>query len=270
MTQVVLWGLLLIVLVGLGATVMVFLARKVMPTAERKEGEVEAIGFVFAVVGVLYAIVLAFVVIDVWTKMTATEENVYREASALVEEYRYAQNLPDPQRQEIQLLAREYANHVVNSEWPQMRKHNRVGLEGYALLDKLRSAVERSRPPVVGTAGDSLAEAAAQDAYAYAVSQGDLIAQSRETRLAAASAGVPSVLWFVLLGGGLMMVGFAYVFDIAGVATQIVLAIGLTVMTVLLLWSIYEMEYPFARQLRIDPDAFNFAMMRFIQISTGG
>jgi hypothetical protein len=149
-----------------------------------------------------------------------------------------------------------------------MRNHERVGLEGFAVVDKLRDAVERSRPVPAGA--DAFAESSAEAAYLSAVDQAATLVEAREARLGSSSRGVPSVLWFVLIGGGLLTVGFAYVFDIAGLVTRMILALGLTVMTVLLLWCIFQMEFPFARQLRIDPEAFEFAMMRFVQISKGG
>lgn len=254
----VLWGLLLIVGVSVVAAGLVLVVERLLPK-EHREGDVEAIGFVFAVVGVLYAIVLAFVVIDVWTKMSAAEADVYREANALVEEYRYAEGLADTRGAEIQRLSRAYATLVVEGEWPQMRNREPVGLEGYALLDRLRDAIETSRP------GDT-----AEQAYVNAVAHAQTLVQAREARLAAASAGVPSVLWFVLLGGALLIIGFAYLFDVNGIVTRMILAVGLTCMTTLLLWCIFQMEYPFARQLRIDSDAFEFALMRFGQISRGG
>lgn len=257
--QWIVWGGLLTVLAGIGAAGLVLIARRLMPK-ERREAEVEAIGFVFAVVGVLYAIVLAFVVIDVWAKMTVAENEAYREVRALIEQYRYAETLAEPERSEIQRLSTEYVNHVLVSEWPRMGEHQRPGIEGDGLIDQMRDAVVAAQPEAQG----------GEPAYEAAIEQGRELAAAREARLATAVSGVPAVLWFVLIGGGLLMISFVYVFDVAGVVTQAILAIGLTVMTVLLLWSVYQMEYPFARQLRIDPSAFEYALARFAQITRGG
>lgn len=263
----IVWSLLTIVLVGVVAALLVLVARRI-PKKDTDEGDVEVIGFIFAVVGVLYAIVLAFVVIDVWAKMSTAEEMVYREANAIVEQFRYAQLLPPAQRSEIQSLSERYIHHVIGAEWPAMREHRRPGLDGYTLADQLRTAIEQSRP-VIGEPG-VLNNSAAQLAYENAVKQGDTLAEAREARLAAAVEGLPHVIWFVLIGGGLLMIGFAYVFNVAGAGTQMILASGLSVMTVLLLWAVFQMEYPFARHLRVDPDAFEFALARFAQITRGG
>lgn len=265
----VFWGIVIVLVVSALAVVGVFLANKFIPEQERKDGEVEAIGFIFAVVGVLYAIVLAFVVIDVWTQLTAVEDATYQEAGVLVEQYRYAETLPAAQRVEVQRLSRDYVGHVIKEEWPQMEQVERVSLDGYALLDQLRKAVAASHPELPANA-DPVMEAAAQESYANAVAQGTQLAELREQRVLAATSGVPSVLWFLLIGGALLTIAFAYLFDVATVFSRITMAIGLTVMTVLLLWAIYEMEYPFARTLRIGPEAFEFALARFAQITKGG
>ena len=47
-------------------------------------------GFIFAVVGVLYAVVLGFVAIGVWERFEAAEDRTYDEASSLAAVYRDA------------------------------------------------------------------------------------------------------------------------------------------------------------------------------------
>lgn len=250
-------GIFFLFLVSLGAAGLVFLVRRFMPI-KQGESDGDSIGLVFAVVGVLYAIVLAFIVIDVWSKMSAAEETVYREAGALIEHYHYANSLPAEQRLEIQRLSQAYATHVVEEEWPMMEKLQQPGIEADGILDRLREAVAASE-------GKSNAVA-----FEAAVAQGQVLREAREARLAVATEGVPRVMWFVLIGGALLMIGFVYIFQVGGVVTQCILAIGLSVMTVLLLWSIFQMEYPFGRQLRIEPDAFEYALARFAQMTRGG
>jgi hypothetical protein len=263
---VVFWGLVICVVVAALSAGLCVLVNKLLPNRGETTDN-EAIGFIFCVVGVLYAIVLAFVLIDVWTKFTAAGDSAAAEATALVEEYRYAQTLPDPQRIEIQRLARDYATQVIGTEWSRMDRRENVGLEGYGILDELRGAVQDSRPVAPGPSDSMVTEAAGPSAWSFAVSQGDLLAQSRDQRITAATQGIPSVVWFVLIGGMILSIGQAYVFQVGGVVTQMFLTVGLTVMTALILWSVFQLEYPFSRQLNVGPDAFEFAVARFAQIT---
>ncbi len=264
----VFWGIVICVVVGAVAAGLSLFVNKIFPDENRAD-DTEAIGFIFCVVGVLYAIVLAFVLIDVWTKFTAAGDAASAEATALVEEYRYAETLPDAQRFQIQRLARDYATHVIGVEWQRMDRRESVGLEGYGILDELRAAVQNSRPEVSGPQDNVVTEEAGPSAWSYAVSQGDVLAQARDVRIAAAREGIPSVVWFVLIGGLILSVGQAFVFKVGGIVTQLVLTVGLTVMTTLILWSVFQLEYPFSRQLNVEPDAFEFAVARFAQLSGG-
>jgi hypothetical protein len=262
----VLWGILISVVVGLLAAAGCYLVNRFLPEEGRAD-DVEVIGFVFCIVGVLYAIVLAFVLVEVWTKYTAAQTAASAEATALIEQYRYAQLLPEGQRGEIEGLARQYATFVIGTEWPQLKERAELSPQGYQILDELRAAVQNSRPELVGPADNPVTEQANLDAYSGAVLAGDALASSRQERLATATAGVPSVIWVVLIGGLLLSVGQSFIFRVGGIVTQLVLTVGLTVMTTLIVWSIWELEYPFSRALAVGPEAFEFAVARFAQLS---
>jgi putative Mn2+ efflux pump MntP len=61
-------------------------------------------GFILAVIGVVYAVLLAFVAVTVWERFEAAETRSYEEASALSVVYRDADDFP--QKQEIRSALR--------------------------------------------------------------------------------------------------------------------------------------------------------------------
>ncbi|WP_027341976.1 bestrophin-like domain [Hamadaea tsunoensis] len=257
----ILGGILLALVTSAIAVVIVLVVQKYTdPLRERHDGYVDAIGMVFAVVGVLYAIVLAFVVISVWDQMSSARDDSFTEATALVSTYAYAQTQPEPERSQIQALAHDYTVEVINDEWPRMARHETVPLTGWSTLDRLRQAVTRTAP-------GADASDAAVDAYQAALANVDAVAAARESRAGVAVRGLPVVMWFLLVGGGMLTIAFAYLFDIAGLVPQIIFTVGLTVMVVLLLYAVYQLEYPFARGERLEPDAFRFALARFAQLT---
>ncbi len=81
------------------------------------EGHNDITGFVFATVGVLFSVLLAFVVIAVWDRFTDTQESVSTEAATMVTAYRDTQNFPEPERSVAQAAYRTYANKIVATEW---------------------------------------------------------------------------------------------------------------------------------------------------------
>jgi hypothetical protein len=77
----------------------------------------EIAGFLFATVGVLYSIVLAFIVFAVWERFVEADSTVTAEAAAAVVVFRDTQFFPEPIRQEAQATMRQYLMVGVMSEW---------------------------------------------------------------------------------------------------------------------------------------------------------
>jgi len=87
--------------------------------AETRQQHNDVAGFIYAALGVIYA-VLALVVIAVFEGFQAANETVEQEANALAEIAWLAHRLPEPEGTHLQELCRSYAEEVVHKEWPLM------------------------------------------------------------------------------------------------------------------------------------------------------
>jgi hypothetical protein len=67
---------------------------------------------------VIYAVLLALVVIAVWEEYGAASDTVEQEANAAADIFWLADRLPEPRGTHIQELVRSYAQEVVEKEWP--------------------------------------------------------------------------------------------------------------------------------------------------------
>ena len=94
------------------AVVGLVVVQRLVPP-DRREAQNNVAGFIFAVLGVAYAVLLAFVVIAVWEDYKTAQTNVESEANELAGVYFLASRLPEPQRTHVQDLARTYARVVV-------------------------------------------------------------------------------------------------------------------------------------------------------------
>ena len=110
---------LTVVVPVLVAVAGLWLVQHLVPTRLREEHN-DVAGFIYAVVGVAYAVLLAFVVIAVWEEHEAAKDAVESEANELAGVYFLADRLPD--RARVQELARSYARVVVEEEWPMMEE----------------------------------------------------------------------------------------------------------------------------------------------------
>jgi TRAP-type C4-dicarboxylate transport system permease small subunit len=115
----ILTGLLIIAVVMLIAVGGLVLVQRLVST-ERRQKHNDVTGFIYAVLGVAYAVLLAFVVIVLWEEWNAAEATTTDEANELAEIFWLAHALPQPEGPHFQELARSYAQVVIEDEWPLM------------------------------------------------------------------------------------------------------------------------------------------------------
>lgn len=89
---------------------------------KKRSAHNDLIGWQLSILGTTYAVILGFMLYAVWASFEQAELNVDLEASAVVDLYRLADALPEPQRTQLQTLARSYVDAVINQEWPQMAR----------------------------------------------------------------------------------------------------------------------------------------------------
>src|SRR5215218_10129379 len=115
-TIAVVFIVLMAVLVSLIGLVLV---RRLAPIDELAQ-HTDVAGYVYAVVGVIYAVVLALVVIAAWEEYRDAREAVADEASAVLNLARAANGWPAGDRDEVESALAAYARQVGDGEWPAM------------------------------------------------------------------------------------------------------------------------------------------------------
>ena len=91
-------------------------------TLSTLENHNQVAGYIYGVVGVVYAVLLAFIVIVVWQQHTQVQIHVEREANQLGDLYRNTRVFPEEIRTRLQNQIRAYSRIVVEKEWPAMTK----------------------------------------------------------------------------------------------------------------------------------------------------
>lgn len=119
MVATTVYGVLTVCAVMLVAVAGLAAVQRLVPATLRLEHN-DVAGFIYAVVGVIYAVLLALVVIAAWEELETARATVREEASALAEVFWLAHHLPEPDGPRLQELARSYATVVAEEEWPLM------------------------------------------------------------------------------------------------------------------------------------------------------
>ncbi len=95
-----------------------------------------------------------------------------------------------------------------------------------------------------------------QTLYGQAIMLVQVLDDNRELRLLESYQGVPLVLWVVLIVGGILTISFGFLFGMKSPWLHRLSVTALTVLIVLLLYTIHLIEYPFTSDVRMSPAAF--------------
>ncbi|MCX6351722.1 MAG: DUF4239 domain-containing protein [Bacteroidetes bacterium] len=113
-----LWLIIFALLSGFSLLGLSFLRRKLPETLLAKSHDVA--GFYISILGVLYAVILAYGVIAVWEDYADAEKNLQKEASAIADIYRGSLAFGNPFKDELKNHLRNYTNAVINDEWKEL------------------------------------------------------------------------------------------------------------------------------------------------------
>ena len=183
-------GLFVVCVSMLVAVAGLTLVHHLVPSATRKQYN-DVAGFIYAVVGVSYAVLLGLVIIAVWEGFAQASDTARRESSELAEVFWLAHRLPEAEGVHIQEQARSYAEVVVEEEWPLM-KEGQASPRAWQLLDDIRLSLQDME---VSTAADEVD-------YQQGLQRVHDVNDARRERLLDAQEGIPAILWGVLVVGG--------------------------------------------------------------------
>jgi hypothetical protein len=255
----IVYGVLVVGGVCLAALAGFELVHRLVPAQSRQRHN-DVAGFIYAALGVIYAVLLALVVIAVWQQFQAADETVEQEANATAEIAWLAHRLPEPRGSHIQELCRSYAEEVVNKEWPLMERgevpsmtQTRGTPTGWTIIDDIRANLQDFDPH---TKAD-------EQLYAKGLDQVEELNDARRLRLVAAEEGVPGVLWSVLIFGAIVAVGFTYLFGMESTWAHRLMVLTLAAVIGLVLFTVGALEHPFSGGAHIGTGAFELILERF-------
>lgn len=186
--------------VGLAVLGLVLLHVFVSHGVRRAHNEVA--GASIAVVGVIYAVLLAFIAVAVWEDFGRADAGVQAEANLVGNLYRDTVGLPEPLATGLRHSLFVYAETVLQDEWPALADGRVVDEAGWQLLDKFHLALVSFRPPDAGSQG----------VEAEMLRTLNALYDARRGRFHAAEEGLPPILWWNLIAGAALTIVFSYLF----------------------------------------------------------
>ncbi|MGE2833642.1 DUF4239 domain-containing protein [Mycobacterium sp. SMC-4] len=200
---------------------------------------------VFQLAGVLYAVLVAFVVVVVWEQFTEAEDASAHEAAAVADLLRDSEALPDEARLTVQRSLVAYARDVVADEFPRMQRGDTIEEQSDELL-----AVWRTYLSVQPETRSEIAF------FDHAIVRLNDLGAERKLRVSTSESAVPGELWVLLVGGGGVVMAFTFLFGTRDIVVH-ALAVGLTAaLLAFVLYLIFALEHPYVGALSVSPEAF--------------
>ena len=202
-------------------------------------------GIFFNMAGVLYAVLLAFVVVIVWSDFVDAGQTSHQEVTRISNLARDAAGFPPDTRDRLRERLTTYAEAVAGPEWETMARgeSSPVAVRAYeAIWDEYY----RLQPT------NSREEAF----YGESISRLNELGENRRIRLLSSRATVPTPMWLLLVAGFIITVGWTYLFKTATLATHIISVGSIATLTGFVLFLIYALQHPFTGSVQISPEPF--------------
>lgn len=203
-------------------------------------------------VGMLFAVLLGFMVADAMQRFGLARQTVEQEASSLANVFRMADGLPDADRTKVQKMCVAYAEEVIKDEWPLLaRKQTSMKTWNtyrqlwkectlYEPVTQRQSNAQQSMLPCMASLGDC-----------------------RRLRVDALHNGMPAVLWCVLIVGGIATILFTYFFNAHNLYVQMGM-VGIVALVICLnIFLLGTYDDPFSGDVTVQPTAFETQLELF-------
>ena len=203
----------------------------------------EMVGTALSSFFVLFGLLLGLVAVATYQNYSNVGDIVDKEASTLAGLYRDFGAYPQPISDQLQDRLREYARYTIENGWPQQR-HGIVptgGTEHITALSQILFTFEPSKK-------------SEEIIHAEAFREFNRLVELRRSRLANVTAGLPSVLWWVVAFGALMNIVLIWIQDME-IHVHLILGGALASILGAVIFLIAALDNPFRGQVSVGPDS---------------
>lgn len=215
-------------------------------------------GFIVAIVGTLYAVLLGFLTIVVWQHFSETQGQVSRESAAAADAWHTAVGLPYNVRTRIRHDLFTYANILIEEEWPAMRRGGYAFKADIVVMDAMATAGTYN--PI------NYKESTAQQATQQQLS---ILHDERVRRLTNNGTAVSWFEWLVLYIGGICVIGFCWLFGLRNTRVHLLMTSTVAILIASMLVLLFELQYPFRSTVGVQPDTW-FGFIDHIHLMQSG
>ena len=242
-----LWGGALVI----GVTVLSCLALAVLHRfvdAEIRRHHNDVMAAAMGIVGVAYAVLLAFVAVAAWESFSGGNKIVDTEASFVADLYRQTIGLPETKGGPLKDTIRKYLDQVVDEEFPAQRR-GEMSQAGRPTLVSLQAMIARIDP---NTPGETVISTALMQTM-------NGLYAARRTRTLAADDSIPEVVWWITAFGTTLTIGFTFLFGTRNFSMHLAMTGMVAASMSLVIVLIMSLDRPFRGELSVSTQAYENA-----------
>jgi hypothetical protein len=202
-------------------------------------------GFIFATLGVIYAVLLAFIVVITWQNFDKAQDVTVSEANCIAALYRDSTPFPAGFRAELKSELTNYVKAIINEEWKMMAQGQR-SVRAQKMQEELWKLYGGFQPK----------NETQKIFFTESVKKLNQAAEMRRQRIFYASTGIHPLLYFVLIAGSFITIAFTMLFGTENIIPHLIMVSLLAAMIAITLFAVIAMDYPFTGDISITPDVF--------------
>ncbi len=215
---------------------------------ESLEASHEVGGYLLAIVGTLYAILVGLIVVSAQAKVDTASQMAVTEANMLTNIYHLSKTFDEASRKKIRQDLYEYATIASTQDWAKVEE----GEEKEGTVAPYRHLWQDVTAYVPRNDND-------KECYARMLDDLEELSDARKYRMVAAKSQLSPVLWSVLIAGGVMIVLFTYFFFVESLLTQTLMTAFVAIFLSMNIYLIYVCQNPYRAELGAKEAGFGFS-----------
>jgi uncharacterized protein YacL len=199
-----------------------------------------------ATIGMLFAILLGFMVANAMTKYEECRQTVLAEAAAVGDIFRLARGLHSVDSRPIMINCLDYVDTVVEMEWPQMAEMQ-TNDKAWTVYTEMWKQISKVEPKTQGQS----------NIHQVLVQSITRLGECRRARSAQLQSQMPAVLWIVVIAGAIITIVFSFFFGLDSVILQTVMTAMLTYVLCMNMYLLVSFNTPFTGDIKLKPTPFS-------------
>lgn len=190
--------------------------------------------YLFNAYGLLYAVIIAFVVYINWSDYNNAQNHIYEESNHLSNLFHIVQGFDEPLKTDLMKSVYSYTEEINKIELPQMRN----GIYSYEnnasyskIWDDFIKVDTKSINNIV--------------LYEKCLNELKNISESRRFRYFYITNSIPVIIWVVMIIGCLISFSFSFFFGMRSRFPYFFLSIAFNFINILILYLIYVLDHPY-------------------------